>query len=289
MATIEEILSTLSLKHPLERTTCIGYSQRKPDCLNPVAIRYRSSAQTVLNQIKDELDRNLDVTNSLQRLVSLLLCTKNHQFQVAENVSRWTRELQSRRHSPRARVGNVTSLRSAQTTVPAVTSSPRSAATSATPDRKHSKEEGLRLSSDRALLREIKRRITSDKNLDLALRVIHYAEELRPADNDSTDDSDADTTSQQPDDEDEYASSQPSRQLLSSPNRLRRLTRSPEPLRQSHVQCGVCFLPYEPNGGDHWECTQCLNRVHQECFDTWFAAQVGLGQAVRCIHCRAHT
>lgn len=58
------------------------------------------------------------------------------------------------------------------------------------------------------------------------------------------------------------------------------------PQRQSHVECVVCFLPYSGHSADHWECTKCLNRLHQECFDSWSASLSG-ERAVRCVHCRA--
>lgn len=61
----------------------------------------------------------------------------------------------------------------------------------------------------------------------------------------------------------------------------------PSPLRQSHVECVVCLQPYDGDDeGAFWQCDECLNRVHGECFDAWYAS-VNPNMAVRCIHCRA--
>lgn len=60
------------------------------------------------------------------------------------------------------------------------------------------------------------------------------------------------------------------------------------PLRQSHEECGACYLPYdEDESEDYWECRKCLNRSHIECFDAW-RASVGNGSSpsVTCMYCR---
>ena len=62
--------------------------------------------------------------------------------------------------------------------------------------------------------------------------------------------------------------------------------RPPSPIRQSHIECVVCLLPYGGDTGDFWQCDDCLNRVHSECFNGWCASALPR-QAVRCIHCRA--
>lgn len=60
--------------------------------------------------------------------------------------------------------------------------------------------------------------------------------------------------------------------------------RSPSPLRQSHLECVVCTLPYEEDTDEYWECRSCLNRVHMQCFENWRDSQ--LPGRVTCIHCR---
>jgi len=58
------------------------------------------------------------------------------------------------------------------------------------------------------------------------------------------------------------------------------------PLRQSHVECVVCLQPYDGDDQEaFWQCDACLNRVHRECFDAWYAS-VEPHWAVRCVHCR---
>lgn len=69
-----------------------------------------------------------------------------------------------------------------------------------------------------------------------------------------------------------------------SPPRSEPQPRAPSPLRQSHLDCVVCTLSYEEDPDEHWECRQCLNRVHLHCFEAWRASQ--LPDRVRCIHCR---
>ena len=64
---------------------------------------------------------------------------------------------------------------------------------------------------------------------------------------------------------------------------------SASPLRQSHLDCSVCLLPYnrDVDGQQEvWECGQCLNRVHGPCFDAWAASRPA-GVVVRCMFCRA--
>lgn len=60
------------------------------------------------------------------------------------------------------------------------------------------------------------------------------------------------------------------------------------PLRQSHVECGICLSAYDDSEGrpGRWECTACQNRAHIECFDGWCASHAEGGR-VRCVYCRA--
>lgn len=271
MSDIADLLSTLGLKHPLERSTCIGYGQRKPDCGCAVAIASRSTAHNLLIEIKEKLKRKENITNSLYTLASLLLCKNWHQSQTAENVSRWELKLRNYRPSLRTQHATSTDSRFGDST------------TFATPSRKISKEQALRQCSDGALLRELKRRVETEQHSDVASRIVRLAEELCPLDSD-TDESTVDEYSiEEPssdeDDEAEHASGRSFPLLLTySP---------PEPLRQSHTECAICTEPYALNGGDHWQCSQCLNRAHQACFDLWYASQIDGGRSVRCIHCRA--
>jgi len=95
MSTVTELRTHLNLSDPFAHTTCIGYSQRKPDCRNPVAHGYRQQATAVLGTMARCWNGKSasGIEDDLNQLARLLLCTKNHQGQVGGKVEEWKRML----------------------------------------------------------------------------------------------------------------------------------------------------------------------------------------------------
>lgn len=64
-------------------------------------------------------------------------------------------------------------------------------------------------------------------------------------------------------------------------------SRSPSPLRHSHQECGICLMPYEGEAGEaYWQCEECLNRCHDQCFQGWEDSTPDGG--LRCVYCRTN-
>ncbi|KAL8243575.1 hypothetical protein R6Q59_009833 [Mikania micrantha] len=53
---------------------------------------------------------------------------------------------------------------------------------------------------------------------------------------------------------------------------------------ESHSECGVCLEPYTSRNDGHWECHQCRNRVHMNCYLIWANMDP---ETTRCVYCRA--
>ncbi|KAJ9651712.1 hypothetical protein H2198_009024 [Neophaeococcomyces mojaviensis] len=168
----DSLCATLGIVHPLTRTTCIGYGTRKPDCGCAVALASRQAANALLLEIKDDLDQQLDVTDSLSQLASLLLCKRWHQYQADENVNKWKKSLRSYASSSRENGGSSTPSRSSW------------------PPSQLQKKEVLRSTSSRRLLKELRRRIEDLGDSDLFTEVIKLADELRTLQSDSDEEED---------------------------------------------------------------------------------------------------
>lgn len=64
-------------------------------------------------------------------------------------------------------------------------------------------------------------------------------------------------------------------------------SRSPSPLRHSHQECGICLMPYGEEAGEaYWQCEECLNRCHDQCFQGWANSTPDGG--LRCVYCRTN-
>lgn len=309
MASIDRLCKEFGIRHPLEQSTCIGYGRQKPTCGIAVAFHSRSQAVSVLKSIDRDLQEGVGVKmNMLHHLAGLLLCKRWHQGQAEENAQLWKERLRARAQTPSFASTSASSSQSASTR--ARTPAPKPALESFT---------------DRQLIQEIKRRIQDPQHTELVDEICDLAETLLQ-DQDESDESNSETcddeehisasgsssassfvsseTSLETSSEISSESKQPATdreairkariaalapksgstsRALSTP--LRR-SRSPSPLRQSHVDCIVCMTPYTEDNSEHWECRSCLNRVHMRCFDSWSASQAATGH-VRCMHCRA--
>lgn len=335
MATLTSICNVLDLD-PSKHTTCIGYGQRNPDCRNPVAHLSRTQAVTVLETIARHWRAQDNLDDELTQLASLLLCKRNHQWQVGGKVEEWKRKLRK----ARSREAETENLR-----VPSSTSSAASSRASTVSTVTAGSGTGARHSrgvvttlTNRELLKELKRRLYDDRDNALVDDFLKLADDVRDdLENDTESDAEdvsSDDSSDESDDGDvdddrddiplhehaasrsrrETATQQPtplsgvtSRQDRPSAEAMRQAriaalsssstsastspsmpVRPASPIRQSHIECVVCLEPYD-NSDEHgfWQCEGCLNRVHIQCFDCWYASELREGQDGRCPHCRA--
>ncbi|OQV00548.1 hypothetical protein CLAIMM_06028 [Cladophialophora immunda] len=96
MFSIYELCQVLGINHPQEQSTCVGYTQKRPDCRNPVAGRYRSAGTDKLVNICDALARGIQpsmLETQLQEVAKLLICRKNHQAQAPAKAQIWSERL----------------------------------------------------------------------------------------------------------------------------------------------------------------------------------------------------
>lgn len=322
MSTVKDLCRRLGIRHPFEQSTCIGYGQRKPTCGCAVAESSRSSAVAMLQDMSEGLYFSAEVSNeALLGIASLLLCKRWHQFQAAEKVQGWRRNLREiTAVRPRA---PVLAASSAVTPVRTITA-PQAASTP---------RPSLQSFSDQQLVDEIKRRLQHTHSADFLCEVVQAAttaierhniaraprggdesisnpQPNPPETADTAPPSQASTVAQsnqanisrQSQDRPAPANTQsPIARTIPTTETVRQArlaalvpavtsarpeppARAPSPLRESHVECVVCTLSYEEDPDEHWECQSCLNRVHMHCFETWRTSQ--LPGLVTCIHCR---
>lgn len=320
MPSIDRVCEKLGIRHPLEQSTCIGYGQRKPTCGCAVAYASRSQAVGLLRNIgHSHRDGDRIDSEVLLDIASLLLCKGWHQFQMEETVQGWKRNIARApavtRQPPAPAVLRTSST---PTRRPVEDASTRQSLQTVD-DRQLVREIIRRAESAQNTamfdaICEFARAISTTQPQ-------RVPETATPLQGNATVSSDpvaspqppraqipasgaGRTGDRQPNLRPEpitdhvqrnstapAAPPAPSATLNTAPVRNSASipttpSRPPSPLRQSHVECVVCLLPYEDGAEEHWECRSCLNRVHLDCFNEWGASQIASGQPVRCIHCR---
>ncbi|KAK5062971.1 hypothetical protein LTR84_005047 [Exophiala bonariae] len=96
MAAVNRLCQDLGIKHPLDRSTCIGYGKAKPTCGMAVAEASRYAALNGLEKICNALAQNTDpgsLRRELNAVAHLLHCKRWHQDQAEAKSQQWEARL----------------------------------------------------------------------------------------------------------------------------------------------------------------------------------------------------
>ncbi|KIV83343.1 hypothetical protein PV11_05376 [Exophiala sideris] len=319
MLTVDQLCRDIGIKNPSDRSTCIGYGQKKPTCGMAVAERSRSAAKARLRKICQLVEEDGSITeeiaDDLESVATLLHCKNFHRDQAPAKAEEWERSLEDviarrvaerRRRATRARE----EPRRQNINTPAAPNvSGRSV---------------MALHTDEDLLAELARRLASRNQLISTIEAVledhsrTYQQPRRstpshqryqPAApevpvNDNSDDDFSGYYSEDTDEEDAppgySALYQPeiTHPPMPQPRAQARSARSPSPSpssassssRGSHSsdssgnECAIC-LSGLGRRSEQWRCGTCRNATHMECFDQWMASSPE--EHVRCIYCRS--
>lgn len=319
MATVNRLCQDLGIKHPLDRSTCIGYGKAKPTCGNAVAQASRYAALNGLERICNALAQNTNpesLRRDLNAVAQLLHCKRWHQDQAEAKAQQWEARLHranaqrqeeqwqprqrssERQRGPQQRVINIEAPRR---------SDPPSEPSQSERNALEIQAQTLQMLRQMQLMLDEYQRtgLRIPQLLPQSMSASSSPRPLLSTENDSEDSGAGTGGSSGTEDDTESSDESPLPMGLLRPiSELRqrrgssssssswsstpsvassRSSSSGSSSRSSsQSECGICLSRLSRRPAQNWTCDTCQNKAHIDCFDEWVASSPEGN--VRCIY-----